>query len=257
LKEISHKGLAELVGTFGSLQMKPIIINILISASVEPDQIDRKRFSENFSYGIIWLINHTIKAKDLAIKYLRKAHNAFMMNNESWIRYLGIAFHFIADWGTPHHSPTSVSNPVLKITKAGVKLGGIIGYRSGSSKKLFDKIKRILKGIIIVGGIAGGIGIIILYLSHKYFEIRCDERWEENLRLIKEYFIAKREEMQLPTQLELAFDHFEEKMNILHKNSEILPVNWIDSCNNREYAEYMSNIAIIMELACQIVTMNN
>lgn len=257
MKEICHKGLARLVGTYGSSQIEPNALEIVINASVEPDQVDRKRFSENFFYGIKWLSNHTIGAKNLAVNYLRKACDAHAINNSSWLRDLGITFHFITDWGTPHHSSTSKSNPVLDLTQAGAQLGGIIGGISKSGASWKDELKGYVKGTLIGGGVFGVIGLIFLYFSHRNFESRCDELWEENSRLVRKYFESKRGQLQLPEQLDLALDLFEEKMNNLYQQSENLPANWIDTCNDIEYAEYMAEIAIVMDLACQIVMMNN
>lgn len=257
MKEICHKGLARLVGTYGTFTVEPEVLESIVNASVEPDQIDRRRFSENLFYGIKWLSNHTIKAKNLAVKYLRKAYDARSRNNNSWSRDLGITFHFITDWGTPHHSPTSNSNLVLELTQAGAQLGGSIGVISESGTNFLDTLKGFVKGALLGGGISGGIGLIFLYFSHKYFESRCDERWEENVRLVREHFRAKLGHPQPPEQFNLALDLFEEKMNNLYQQSENLPANWIDTYNDVEYADYMSDIAIVMDLACQIVIRNN
>ena len=178
LKEICHKELARLVGTYRSSSLEQDALEILVNASVEPDQIDRRRFSENFFYGIKWLFNHTVRAKELAMKYLREAHDALARDNTTWARTLGFEFHFITDWGTPHHSPTSKSNTILELTQAGAQLGGTIGSISESGTGLLDELKGFGKGALIGGGISVGIGLISLYFSHKHFESRCDELWE-------------------------------------------------------------------------------
>jgi len=253
LKEICHKGLARLVGEYGSSLIEPNALELVVNASVEPDNIDRERFSENFFYGIKYLFNHTIKAKKLSVNYIRKTRDAYAMNSSSWLKNLGIVFHFITDWGTPYHSPTSKSNPFLDITQAGVQLGGEVGIMSKSSSSWRDELWEFVKGALIGGGIFGAIGLILLYFSHNNFESRCDERWKESLSLIREHFRAKLVHSQLPKKINLAFDLFEEKMNKLHQRSEDLPADWIDNCTDVEYADYMSDIAIIMDLACQIV----
>ncbi len=256
MKEICHKELARLVGTHGSSPVEPEDLEIMVNATVEPDQIDRKRFSENFFYGIKWLFNHTIGAKKLAVNYIRKASEAHAWDNRSWSRCLGFAFHFIADWATPHHSPTSNSNPILDFTQAGVQLGGTIGgiYESGNS--LEDELIGFLKGALIGGGIFGGIGTIFLYFSHRNFESRCDERWEENAQLVTKLFREKVGHQQLPDQYEQALDLFEKKMNNLSQLCENLPAIWINTCDDAEYADYMVEIALVMDCACQIVMMN-
>ena len=256
MKEICHKGLAKLVGNYGSSLIEPDALELIVIASVEPDKIDRERFSENFFYGIKWLSNHTIKARKLAVSYLRKACDDYGKNSKSWLKNLGFAFHFITDWGTPYHSPTSKSNPFLDITEAGAKLGGKIGMMSKPNKSWRDELREFVKGALIGGGIFGSIALLSLYFSHNNFESRCDERWKENFPLIREHFRAKLVHPQLPKKINLALDLFEEKMNNLHQRSENLPADWIDNCTDVEYADYMSDIAIVMDLACQIVLIN-
>lgn len=253
MKEICHKGLARLVGKYGFSLIEPNALELVVNASVEPDIIDRERFSENFFYGIRWVFNHTIGAKKLAVKFIRKARDAYTMNSISWLKNLGIAFHFIIDWGTPYHSPTSKSNPFLDIAQAGAEFGGKIGIMSKSSNSWRDELREFVKGALIGGGIFGAFGLILLYFSHNNFETRCDERWKENVPLIREHFRAKVGYPKLPEKLNLTLDLFEEKMNNLYQQSENLPAIWIDNCSDVEYADYMSDIAVVMDLACQIV----
>ena len=253
MKEICHKGLARLVGEYGSSRIVPNDLELVVKASVEPDNIDKERFSENFFYGIKYLFNHTIKAKKLSVNYIRKARDAYAMNNSSWLKKLGIAFHFITDWGTPHHSLTSKSNPFLDFTQAGAQLGGEVSIMSKSSRNWRDELWEFIKGASIGGGIFAAIALLLLYFSHNNFEYRCDESWKESISLITEHFKAKLVHSQFPMNINLAFDLFEEKMNNLHLRSDNLPANWIDNCTDVEYADYMSDIAIVMNLACQIV----
>ena len=256
MKEICHKGLAKLVGQYGSSLIDPNALEIVVNASVEPDKIDREKFSENFFFGIKWLFNHTIGAKELAVSYLRNACDAYAKKNNSWLKNLGFAFHFITDWGTPYHSPTSKSNPFLDITEVGAKLGGKIGIMSKSNKNWRDELREFVKGALIGGGIFGSIALILLYFSHNNFESRCDELWNENIPLIRKHFRGKLVHPKLPKKINLALDLFEEKMNNLHQRSENLHADWIDNCSNEEYADYMSDISIVMDLACQIVIKN-
>ena len=253
MKDICHKGFARLVGTYGALQMEPEALEIIINASVEPDQIDKEIFKKNILYGAKWLYNHTIDAKELAVNYLRNAYDAYANDESSWIRELGFAFHFITDWGTPHHSLNSNSNPLVGLTKVGAQLGGAIGGISKSGKNS----EKELKGSLIGGGIMGLIGLVALPISHSRFESRCDERWEENLPLVSDFFRTKVESNQIPEQLDLAFDLFEKKMNNLRQLCEKLPTFWIDRCDNVEYANYMVEIALVMNFACQILMMKN
>ncbi|MHA1251245.1 MAG: hypothetical protein ACTSRP_14745 [Candidatus Helarchaeota archaeon] len=256
MKEIVHKGLTRLVGTYGSSPIESNALEIIINASVEPDQVDRKKFSENLFYGINWLFNHTIGAKKLAIKNLINACNAYAINDISWLKSLGITFHFITDWGTPHHALNSKSNPFLDLTRTGAQLGGKISTISKSSTSWKDELKKYFQGALIGGGISGAIGLFVLYLSHSNFESRCDELWEENIQLIRENFRGRVKHQHVPEQLNLALDLFEEKMNYLRQLSKNLPSNWINTCNSIEYADYMTEIALVMNLACEIVMMN-
>ena len=256
MKEICHKGFARLVGTYGAMPMEPEALEIIINASVEPDQIDKEIFSKNVFYGAKWLYNHTIGAKELAVNYLRNAYDAHASDESSWIRELGFAFHFITDWATPHHSLKSNSNPLIGLTKTGAQLGGAIGGISEPDK---DSSKE-LKGSLIGGGILGLIGLIALPISHSRFESRCDKRWEKNTQLVTEFFRVKAEKAennQLPEQLDLALDLFDKKMNNLRQLCEKLPFFWIDRCDNVEFANYMVEIALVLNFACQIIRMNN
>ena len=253
MKDICHKGFARLVGTYGALPMEPEALEIIINASVEPDQIDKEIFSKNVFYGAKWLYNHTMGAKELAVKYLRNAYDANVSNEISWLRELGFAFHFIADWATPQHSINSNSNPLIGLTRTGAQLGGVIGGISDPDKNSSKE----LKGSLIGGGILGLIGLIVLPISHSRFESRCDKRWEKNIQLVTEFFRAKVENNQLPEQLDLALGLFEEKMNNLRQICDKLSIFWIDTCDNVEYANYMVEIALVMNFACQIIMINN
>ncbi|MHA1467228.1 MAG: hypothetical protein ACTSP6_04015 [Promethearchaeota archaeon] len=256
MKEICHKGFARLVGTYGALPMEPEALEIIINASVEPDQIDKEIFSKNVFYGAKWLYNHTIGAKELAVNYLRNAYDAHASDESSWLRELGFVFHFITDWATPQHSLNSNSNLFTGLTKTGAQLGGAIGGISEPDK---DSSKK-LKGSLIGGGILGLIGLVAQQISHSRFESRCDKRWEKNTQLVTEFFIEKAEKAennQLPEQIDLALDLFDKKMNNLRQLCEKLPFFWIDRCDNEEYANYMVEIALVLNFACQIITMNN
>jgi len=115
LREICHKGLAKLVGAYGSLSMNNEALSELIKASIEPDLEIRKNIEKNLQnipkvVPILfeWLIEHTIGAKEKAILNLKKAKNTHLKDDSSWIGFLGQTFHYITDWGTPYHAPLSV-----------------------------------------------------------------------------------------------------------------------------------------------------
>jgi len=268
LKEISHKGLARLVGTYGTYPLEQEVLESIIKASVEPDLINRQRITENFinalTIPIEWLLEHGIYAKDLAIYFINEAYEAKKNNDISWSKSLGWAFHFITDWGTPHHSPKSKSNPVIPSAKIGAKTGafagGIGGLIKGITKPnisfwevLLDVLKGVGTGAVIGAGVGAGAGVIELAFDHNNFEKRCDVLWEENLQSIRDNFRIKVGEQQLPEQSTSALNLLEEKMNSLRQLCENLPTNWIDTCDSDEYLEYMIQIALVMDLANQIV----
>jgi len=272
LKEISHKGLARVVGTYGTYPLEQEGLESIIKASVEPDLINRQRITENFinalTIPIEWLIDHGIYAKDLAIHFINEACEAKKNNDRSWSRSLGWAFHFITDWGTPHHSLMSNSNPVIPSAKLGAKTGaisgGIGGFIKGITKPntsfwevVLDVLKGVGMGAVIGTGAGAGAGVIELAFDHNNFENHCDVLWEEKIQSIRDNFRVKVGEQQLPEQLTSALNLFEEKMNSLRQLCENLPANWIDTCDGDEYSEYMIEIALVMDLACQIVIESN
>ena len=46
-------------------------------------------------------------------------------------------------------------------------------------------------------------------------------------------------------------------MNNLRQLCDKLPFFWIDRCDNEEYANYMVEIALVLNFACQIIIMSN
>ncbi|MHA1490694.1 MAG: hypothetical protein ACTSRI_13680 [Promethearchaeota archaeon] len=261
-----------MVGTYGSFPLETEVLESIINASVEPDLINRQRITEDFinalTIPIEWLLDHGIYAKELAINFIYEACEAKKNDNRSWSRSLGWVFHYITDWGTPHHSPNSRSTPVITSTKIGVKTGAITGGIGGFIKGITrpnTNFWEIILDILTGGGIGAGIGagtgagvgVIGLAFGHNNFENRCDELWEENIQLINENFRTMVRYQQLPEQLNLALNLFEEKMNSFRQLCENLSENWIDTCGGVEYANYMVEIALVMNLACQIVIRNN
>lgn len=257
MKDICHKGLAKLIGRYGSNPLEPWVLEILIDSAVEPDETNKQMIAEEIinilTIPIEWLVDHTIKAKVLAIRCIWEAYNAKHNNNHSWPRYLGWAFHYIADWGTPHHSPVSRSNPIPAFAGAGAIIGGIIGGITESGGDLGEVLLGIAKGALVGAGISGVAGLICLAIEHNEFEIRCDERWEKHANLIMDRFKAIRGDQQIPKQLGQALELLEQRMDILRQKCNNLSANWIYSSNESEFAEYMAQIAIIMDFACQII----
>lgn len=254
MKKICHKGLAELVGKYGSIPMEVWALEVLIKASIEPDEINKQKIAEDIINSLIipieWLVNHTIKAKSIAIRCIWEAYNAKSRNDTSWLRYLGWATHFIADWGTPPHSPTSRSNPVPALVGAGAIIGGVIGGIEKSGSDLGEILIGIAKGALIGAGISGVAGLIGLAIEHSDFEIKCDKHWESIAHLIKDNFIRKKGRKYPPEQLEQALEKFELMMDNLRQKSDNLPSEFKD---NIELAEYMADIAVVMDFAFQII----
>ena len=93
MKEITHKGLARLVGVYGSYPTDYNNLQILESSSVEPDSLNREELGKGLikaiPTSIKWLVDHTIRAKELAIQYINEATKAYNSGDYSWSRWLG------------------------------------------------------------------------------------------------------------------------------------------------------------------------
>lgn len=92
MKELTHKGLARLVGLYGFHSIDSNNLEILVSSSVEPDLINReeigKGISKAFMTSIGWLADHTDRAKELSIQNINKAIEAYNFGDPSWSRWL-------------------------------------------------------------------------------------------------------------------------------------------------------------------------
>lgn len=260
LKEICHKGLAKLVGVCGSVHIDKKFISELLIASVKPDLENRQIIENNLDdlpkiIPILfkWLIEHTVGAKELAILNLRNCYEAHLRDDPSWISFLGIVFHYITDWGTPYHSPVSLANPVIRaIVIGGIGIGVlkiIINWISGSSELLNGVTKWGLSG----AATSGGISLISLYLKHKNFEEQCDEFWDNNKKLIIKQFLAQKKDFHLPRTFEEAIEIFEEKMKDLQTMCNNTSPDWILSNKGGNFADYMIQIAIVMDYAIRII----
>jgi hypothetical protein len=262
MKELCHKNLARLVGLNGTIQIPPKYQQEIEEFSIEPDELNRKEIAKslikNLSVPMTWLIDHTIRAKEMAIHSLQRAKKEKKDGSEDWVRYLGWAFHYITDWATPHHSPISKSNPVLVMSGLGALFGGILGGLSEARKK--DKkeyIKGIAKGSLIGAGVMGAAGSIDLAINHNKFENECDRRW----KLLKFDVISsafESEEILLSKEMDWKdqLDKFKELMNSLRAYAEGLPPEWIDRCTENEFIDYMVEIAKVMDIASQMVMLS-
>lgn len=258
LREICHKGLARLVGTYGSSPVEPWALKMLIEEAMEPDHINEQKIIEDilniFTIPIEWLIDHTIQAKRLAVIFIRKAFNTHRKGINSWPKFLGWAFHFIADWGTPYHSPISKSNPFFKwIVSLGV-IGVFINNIIKPSKNFSERLKISIDGALKGAGVGTAVGAIDLAIKHRIFEIRCDMRWKRHVFLVKDLFEAKLGYYPPFYQFDQKLKMFEEMMDKLRQKCNSLHRNWIMTSSNSEFADYLAQIAIIMDFACQIVT---
>lgn len=127
----------------------------------------------------------------------------------------------------------------------------VLGSDLGSD--LGEVLLGIAKGALVGAGISGVAGLISLAIEHNEFEIYCDERWEKHANLIRDSFKAIRGDQQILKQLGQALELLEQMMDILRQKCNNLSANWIYSSNESEFAEYMVQIAIVMDFACQII----
>ncbi len=260
LREICHKGLAKLVGAYGSVPMNNEDLFELIKASIEPDLEKRKNIEKNLQnipkvVPILFetLVEHTIGAKENAILNLRKAKNAYLKDDSSWISFLGQTFHYITDWGTPYHAPLSVANPVIPNTIFWTLIMGLLGIivnRKKGSKKMLESA---IKWGLIGAGTSGGSSLIKLYLDHELFEEQCDEYWNRYKSSISRKFISQKKVLHLPRNFEEAIMLFDEKMNNLRTICNNTSPDWILSSDGDNFADYMVQIAVVMDFAIQII----
>ena len=260
MREISHKGLANLVGAYGSVPINKIDLSELIRASIEPDIVKRKDIEKNLHIipKVIlilfdWLGKHTIGAKEMAILNLTRAYNAHLKDDPSWISFLGWTLHYITDWGTPHHSPISVANPVIPTTiigGIGMGLLGIIANRKNGLKKMLEGAAR---WGLFGTAVSGGSSLIKLYLDHDSFEKQCDEYWNRYGSSINRKFASQKKVLHLPRSFEEAIIVFDKQMNFLRTICNSTSPDWIFSNDGENFADYMVQIAIVMDFAIQII----
>ena len=256
MKEYTHKELTRLVGNHSSTQFDSEAIEILVEASVKPDtdfknQIELSGLWQKFLLYKDWFFEHTILAKDLALDYLKKAFIARKKGYDIWVEELGQSLHYIMDWGNPYHSPTSKANPVGPLTQSGMILGNSI-----ETDSIEKKIRNISAGV----GIFTGLGAAILYISHKDFEERCDTLFNLHFIPVKNKIVEVLQnhtsEFSSPTQLHDALKKFEIEMDKLRDFCDNLEANWIsETCDSRSFSDYMSRIAIVMDMAIKIASL--
>ncbi len=236
MREITHKGLARLVGLYGSHTIGSDNLQILESSSVEPDEINReglrKDMLEVIMTSIGWLVGHTDRAKEMSIQNINKASEAYNSGDQSWPRWLGWVFHFITDWATPYHSLKTMFDYILDSKNDKFNEESESGGKS-SWTILLEKILNIPK----------------FKAEHDKFEDICEERWQQNDSIIKDNFIKFKENSISSADLEI----FSEKMDGLRAKYENKFLDWIIDCSDQEFSLYMVDIAGVMDVACQIV----
>jgi len=256
LKENTHIGLVKIVGNLAIMDTHNL--QVLMESAIEPDQINKTLIAQDLINALVipfdWLINHTIRAKQLAIKCITQAYHAYRENDPSWIRFAGWASHYIADWGTPHHSPVSKSNPVLALAGGGAFLGGLIGGLKNAEKGLKESLLGIMKGALVGAGVLGSAGLIILAISHSEFEKRCDLRWDNLENQINSRFLETRKDFIIPLSFIDRLTQFEIKMDELRRDCNNLDEYWIEKSSNEEFINYMLKIAHVIDFAFQIIT---
>lgn len=235
MKEITHKGLARLVGLYGSYSIDSDNLQKLESSSVEPDEKNRDELGKGMFEAIMttirWLADHTAKAKELSIQYINKASEAYNSGDHSWSRWLGWSFHFITDWATPYHSLKSMSRYILdsKSDKSNKESANDDGF-----------FLNFLKGVS---------GLLKFKVDHDKFEVIREERWQQDEAIIKDNFIKFKHTRMSFLDLEI----FNEMMDELRVRCENLLLDWIKDCTDQEFAHYMTDIATVMDVACCIV----
>ena len=236
MREITHKGLARLVGLYGSHAIDSDNLQILESSSVEPDEINReglrKGMFEAIMTSIGWFTDHTDRAKELSIQNINKTSEAYNSGDQSWSRWLGWVFHFITDWATPYHSLKTMSKYILdsknEISNKVSENGGVSIWTN-----ILDNLLNLIK----------------FKADHDKFEDICEERWQQNDLMIKDNFIKFKENSISFVDLEI----YSEKMDELRVKCENKLLDWITKCSDQEFSLYMTDIAKVMDVACRIV----
>ena len=236
MREITHKGLARLVGLFGSHAIDSDNLQILVSSSVEPDEIKReglrKGMFEAIKTSIGWFADHTDKAKELSIQNINKTSEAYNSGDQSWSRWLGWVFHFITDWATPYHSLKTMFKFILD-SKSDTSNNESENDSVSPWTRLLEKILNAAK----------------FKADHDKFEDICEERWQQNESTIKDNFIKLKENTISSADLEI----FSEKMDGLRAKNENKLLEWMIDCSDQEFSLYMTDIAEVMDVTCRIV----
>ncbi|MFX1480797.1 MAG: hypothetical protein ACFFCI_22140 [Promethearchaeota archaeon] len=231
MREIAHKGLARIVGLYGSHVINSDDLQILETSSVEPDEKNREELRKGMFEAVMtsigWFADHTMRAKELSIQYINMAFEAYNSGDPSWSRLLGWSFHFITDWATPYHNPKTMSK-----------------YIADSKNKELASDESFLSNFL--NGISG---LLKFKIEHDRFEILCEERWQQSESIIKDNFIKFKQKRRFLVDIEI----FDAMMDKLQAKNENLLFDWIIDCPDHEFAKYMTSIAILLDAACSLV----
>ena len=86
-------------------------------------------------------------------------------------------------------------------------------------------------------------------IEHDQFESICEKRWQDIEPIVKENIIKFKNNKKFSVNL----DSFDKMMDELSLRVENRSVQWANESTNQEFAKYMTQIAILMDLACRLV----
>lgn len=238
MKEITHKQLTQLTIS-QTIPLTKEQLDMILYYSIEPDILNRERLEnkKGFAIPLSWFLEHTVRAKDLSIYFIKIAKEKYK-SNENWLQPLGWAYHFIVDWATPCHSLHSKLNSISSLTDVGKQ----IGEKSFKAKTFKERLSLTVLNV----GVLGVMGVGIAKKRHDNFEKMCDYRWTFiNQRKMKHKF---RNCLGFSSE-----DTFESLMNELRDYINNIERNWILKCSQNDYIDYMIKIVRVMVFATLLV----
>ncbi|MBN1802560.1 MAG: hypothetical protein JW891_13695 [Candidatus Lokiarchaeota archaeon] len=242
MKEKVHQGLARLVIRLETVQINFEQARKIVHSSIQPDVLNKQEIEKNIlnTPQILWdwWKDHSLQANNLAIIYIQEAQKAYRQKQSIWTRYLGWAFHFITDRLTPYHSPD--------------KLNPVINSINGQFKKGFNALKgfklpyRLSNGILFLVS-KFSLKALSLKVDHDHFEKICEQKWLACKDLTSLIFQNLKKNKSLIINLEL----IKKKLEYLYEKYKNISTDWI--ITDKNYANYMAEIAFIMHLVYQYV----
>jgi hypothetical protein len=260
MREKCHKGLTKLVFKKGRYHFPKNVLSLLLKASIEPDQEYRQTIERNLDDPLKvlpilskWLSEHTIGARKLALLNLKKAYYARLKGDPSWVYFLGLASHYIIDWGTPYHSPVTIAKKVIPLTILGGLGSAFLKYMINLMDEDMETQEGVSQWGLFGASAVSGFSLLNQYFKHNNFEKRCDELWEQYEHLININYDFPYINHQLSNNFKDAMATFDRKMEELRYVCENTTPDWILSDNGKNFMDYMIQIAIVMEYACKII----